>query len=248
MTSVGSAASGSIWGSGLVCGADGLPLRPGGAALTEALLDLAGFDDDALVVDVGCGQGGSVAAMMRRGLLAVGVDVDAAAVEAARRRVGGAGILLASGDALPFATASVDGIVSECALSTMADRRRTLAEWRRVLRPGGRLALSDVYRRAAGPDQVTASADLSPLVSWHRLSGDLAEAGFRVEWFEDRSEVLRDWVARFVFANGSLEALWGGSCGLTAEAVRLAAPGYFLAIVDRDDAPRATSAAGEGRA
>jgi SAM-dependent methyltransferase len=115
----------------------------------------------------------------------------------------------------------------------MPNRRATLAEWRRVLRPGGRIALSDVYRRAEGPDLVSAGLDLSPLVAWTSIAEDLAAAGFAVEWFEDRSEVLRDWVARFVFAHGSLEALWGGACGLTPEAVRLAAPGYFLAIADR---------------
>jgi SAM-dependent methyltransferase len=224
-----------MWGSGLVCGTDGMPLRPGGAALTEALLDLARFRPDDLVVDVGCGQGGSVAAMLRRGIFAVGVDADAEAVATARTRVGEAAIVWASGHDLPFSDAAVDGILAECSLSVMPDRRATLAEWRRVLRPGGRIALADVYRRAEGPDLVSAGLDLSPLVAWTSIAADLAAAGFAVDWFEDRSEVLRDWVARFVFAHGSLEALWGGACGLTPEAVKLAAPGYFLAIAEKTE-------------
>lgn len=224
-----------VWGSGLVCGIDGMPLRPGGAALTETLLDLARFAPEELVVDVGCGQGGSVAAMLRRGIFAVGVDADPDTVETARARVGDGAILWASGDRLPFADGAVDGLLVECSLSVMPRRRAVLAEWHRVLRPGGRLALSDVYRRAEGPDLVSAGLDLSPLVSWSLIAADLDAAGFVVDWFEDRSAVLRDWVARFVFAHGSLEALWGGACGLTPEAVKLAAPGYFLAIAERSE-------------
>jgi SAM-dependent methyltransferase len=222
-----------MWGSGLVCGVDGMPLRPGGLELTETLLDLARFAADDFVVDVGCGQGAGVAALLRRGCLAVGVDLDPEAVATARARVGGAAVVHAPGDAMPFADGSADGILAECSLSVMPDRAAALAEWRRVLRAGARIAISDVYRRVDDPDRVSTGLDLSPLVSWSAIAADLDTAGFSVEWFEDRSEVLREWVARFIFAHGSLEALWGGACGLTAEAVRLAAPGYFMAIAER---------------
>ncbi len=226
-------ASPGLFGDGRVCGPDGAPLRPGGLELTEALLDRADFADGALVVDVGCGQGGSVATLLRRGLVGVGVDRARATIERARDRHSNAVFVLGEADALPFATAGVDGLLAECSLSTMPDRRRVLAEWFRVLRPGGRLAISDVYRRAGEAESEVWIGDFAPFATWRRIADDLTSVGFRVEWFEDRSEVLADWVARFVFANGSLEALWGGSCGLTAEAVRAARPGYYLAGPDR---------------
>ena len=224
---------GGLFGDGRVCDAAGAPLRPGGRELTEALLDRAGFGRGALVVDVGCGQGLSVAALMRRGFVGVGVDRVDETLTRARVRVAGATFVLGEADNLPFADGSVDGLLAECSLSTMENRPRVLAEWFRVLRPGGRLAISDVYRRAGEPDQMVASGDLAPFASWWRIAHDLEGAGFTVEWFEDRSEVLAAWVARFIFAHESLEALWGGACGLTMASARAARPGYYVALADR---------------
>ena len=76
---------------------------------------------------------------------------------------------------LPFADASLDGLIAECVLSTLADPARALAEWRRALKPGGRLALSDVYSRAA--------ADGGRLATREKLCQRLIAAGFRVERF-----------------------------------------------------------------
>lgn len=221
------------YGDGLICGPDGLPLRPGGPALTETLLDLAQFEPGALVVDVGCGQGTGVEALLRRDIQAVGIDNQSETLEAARRRLADGVFLQAGAAELPFAAASVDGILAECSLSTMPDRAGVLREWWRVLADGGRLALSDVYRRSAPGDHASPVACPSPMVTWGRLARDLSEAGFEIQWFEDCSDVLKNWVARFVFEYGSLEALWGGACGLNADAVRQAAPGYFVLIADK---------------
>lgn len=222
-----------LFGDGRVCGPDGAPLRPGGLGATEALLDRADFPEGALVVDVGCGQGASVATLLHRGLVGIGVDRERETLALARDRLAEATFVLGEADALPFDSGSVDGLLAECSLSTMSDRRRVLREWFRVLKPGGRLALGDVYRRAVETDAFASGSDLTPFASWRRISEDLAEAGFRVEWFEDRSDVMVEWVGRFIFAHGSLEALWGGECGLTMDAVRGARPGYYLALADR---------------
>ena len=68
-----------LFGCGRLADRDGEPLRPGGLALTEALIELAGFGPGDRVADVGCGLGASTRLLIRRGVAAVGVDVDAEA-------------------------------------------------------------------------------------------------------------------------------------------------------------------------
>ncbi|HXZ14745.1 MAG TPA: class I SAM-dependent methyltransferase, partial [Roseiarcus sp.] len=134
-----------LYGCGRLATHDGAPLRPGGLELTEELIDLAEFAAGDRVLDVGCGQGASTRLLVGRGVEAVGVDIDLDAVTDPWTP-----LVVADATRLPFADASLDGVLAECVLSTLADPGRALAEWARVLKPGGRLALSDVVSRAAG--------------------------------------------------------------------------------------------------
>jgi len=133
--------------------------------------------------------------LAERGVAAVGVDLVAPH--------GAAAFVVADAARLPFADQSLDGVLAECSLSLVEDRRQTLAEWRRVLRRGGRLGLSDVYSRDGDEGRRIATRGA--------LCADAVAAGFHVERFEDRSAVLKAWAARFVFQHGSLDALWGAA-------------------------------------
>jgi ubiquinone/menaquinone biosynthesis C-methylase UbiE len=168
--------------------------------------------------------------MVARGLRALGVDPDIIPLTMARRRIIGATFLRASGNALPFPDGSMDGILSECVLSIMPDRPKALTEWRRVLREGGRLAFSDVYaRRHDGTGQTSPGEGV--LLSADHLRHLVAEAGFTVTHFEDRSDLLRAWVGRFIFQYGSLDALWGDAA--TAKGLKALAPGYCMLIATK---------------
>ena len=151
---------------------------------------------------------------MRRGVAAIGVDVDAEA--------GGCATPFVAADAaqLPFSGESFDGVLAECVLSTLTDRAQALGEWVRVLKPGGRLALSDVTGRAG----------VGRLCSAQTLLQSLAAAGFHIERFEDRPDALKRWVAEFVFAYGSLDALCGGAGGIDGATLRGARPSYAVVV------------------
>jgi SAM-dependent methyltransferase len=215
-----------LFGCGALRDGAGEPLRPGGLALTRELIDRADFRAGDKVADIGCGLGASTRLLHERGVAAIGVDVVFPA------GVGAHGdappFVVADAARLPFADESLDGVLSECSLSLTADRAQTLAEWRRALRPGGRLALTDVYRRDGG--------GVGRIATREALCADVAAAGFQVDGFEDRSDALKSWAARFIFAFGSLDALWGGGCAIDSGSDRKVRLGYALLIATKSGA------------
>lgn len=113
--------------------------------VAATLLALAGIRDGEAVVDVGCGAGllthPAAAAAGAAGRV-YGVEPDADLLAVARtRRLSPVVWVRGVPSALPFRSRSVDKVVSGAVLHRMPDVRPALAEWARVLRPGGRVAV-----------------------------------------------------------------------------------------------------------
>jgi SAM-dependent methyltransferase len=92
------------------------------------------FEKGARVLDVGCGSGKQMLELHESGATVFGIDVDVASLKTCRER----SLSVAAGPAemLPFADRSFDGILCKVALS-YTDERRTIAEFARLLKPGG---------------------------------------------------------------------------------------------------------------
>jgi arsenite methyltransferase len=207
--------------------------HPGGLELTRRAIELAALPAGARVVDIGCGEGESVRLLCALGFRAVGVDPIASEPAGFPR-------LRGSAEALPLAPESVDAVLAECSLSLVSDARRALAECVRVLAPGGRLIVADLYARhpaAIGRVRGLHASCVSGMVVREELEESLRAAGFSVDHWEDHSRALGEWVAGFLMAGGSAEELWGAGDGCAAEtgaAVRAVRAGYFLLLATRE--------------
>lgn len=121
-------------------------VAPSLLAVAATLLALAGVREGEVVVDVGCGAGllthPAYAGAGSKGRV-YGVDADADMLDVARaRRPSGVLWTRASGSALPFRTGCVDKVVCGGVLHRLPDVAPVLAEWARVLAPGGRVAVA----------------------------------------------------------------------------------------------------------
>jgi arsenite methyltransferase len=144
---------------------------------------VADLHDGETVLDLGSGAGADVLISARRVApsgRAIGLDMTDEMLELARANAAEAGVENAAFvkgylEELPLEDASVDVVISNCVINLSADKTRTLAEAARVLRPGGRLAISDVV---ADPNlDAQTKADMAAWTGC--IAGALTEAEFR---------------------------------------------------------------------
>lgn len=157
------------------------------------------------LLDVGCGPGLLLEAAARRGLRTTGVDLALVGLQMAQRRAADADLALGSAEQLPFADASFDLATCIGVLERVFDRPRAVAEFARVLRPGGRLccmvrnahSLSWRVRRVLGRQDHRSHQDAATLEQWSAL---FSAAGFAVDavhidqWW--RQKLRRLWRGR----------------------------------------------------
>ena len=183
----------------------GESFHPGGMALTERLGALLDLKPGKRVLDVAAGRGASAIFLAQRfGCEVVGVDYGGEAVRAATEAANSAGLghlaRFFQGDAerLMVADESVDVVICECAFCTFPGKRNAANEFRRVLRPGGQVGLSDLTRFGEVPEElqgllawVACIADAQPLEQYAQY---LQSAGLTVELTEPHNEALSQMV------------------------------------------------------
>ena len=162
---------------GLGCGN---PLGAAAARPGDVVLDLgSGAGIDCFLAFQQVGPEGHV----------IGVDMTPQMLERARRNAEAGGyrnveFRLGEIEALPVADASVDLVISNCVINLVPDQARVFAEAFRVLRPGGKLVVSDTLTTVSLPESLLNSeaakvACISPSATKESYFANLHGAGFR---------------------------------------------------------------------
>ena len=151
----------------------------------------ANLREGEIVVDLGSGGGLDVLLAARKvgpTGKAIGIDMTREMIDLARRNAAKAGLAnieyhLSTIDKLPLPDASADCVISNCVINLSGDKRQVFREAARVLRPGGRFAVSDVV---ADPDMDEETRRdmqqwtgcIAGALTREEFESGLAEAGF----------------------------------------------------------------------
>ena len=179
-------------------------------------LALASVIPGEVVLDLGCGGGMDVFLAARKvgdAGKVIGVDMTAemlARAEAGRQRLGLSNVDFyhATIDVLPIADSSIDCVISNCVINLAPDKSSVFREILRVLRPGGRVAISDIALKQTLPDAIKESAQayvgcISGAVLLDEYRRLMEEAGFVSVVISDTGADLN----AYTLAGGS-----GGCC------------------------------------
>ena len=235
-------------------------LRPGGVELTRYAMERVSARRGQSLLDVGCGDGTAALWLQSElGLEVSAVDRDAGNVARAKEN----GIAAREMDAasLDFASRSFDIVTMECVLSVLDRQEEALHEAYCVLKPGGYLIISDLYRRAPELERwqddyrramaaFRAPREHGDCGSTELMPPSLSQDGALVMdgvynvldelelervLFEDRTGDLKQFLGQAIMDYGSVEEFFRAQdcpCGCACSSKDA---GYFLLIARKKD-------------
>jgi len=177
-------------------------LHMGGLAATDALAEMAHLRPGQRVLEVGAGVGGPARRMARKyGARVWGVELSEAVYQTAVALTALVGLqdqvqfTQGSALALPFEDGDFDVVVMQHVAMQIAEKDQLFGECVRVLKPGGVLALHEIFAGPGGPPLYplawAAAPAMSSLESLDACAARLTQRGLTVGPFVDRSEAGR---------------------------------------------------------
>jgi SAM-dependent methyltransferase len=186
------------------------------------------------IVDLGCGGGLDVflaAAKVGPSGRVIGIDMTPAMIERATRNAQKQGLAnvefhLAMIDRLPLPDASVDCLISNCVINLAPDKPAVFREMFRVLKPGGRVAVSDIALKKPLPQEIARDlmayvgciAGAVPFADYER---GLRETGFAAAQIVDTRKDLNAYAQVADVESSCAPTAEGSCCGSDRRLVEL---------------------------
>jgi SAM-dependent methyltransferase len=198
---------------------------------------IAGLRDGEVVLDLGSGAGFdcfiAAQAVGPQGRV-IGVDMTPEMIEKANANLvesGAKNIEFRMGDIenLPVESGTIDVVISNCVLNLVPDKAKAFGEIYRVLKPGGRAAVSDIVKLRELPPEIEEDADaLSACVSGALMKEDYLEKIWRAGLSDVKVESCDDFGEALLSAPGPgsdwlREAAPGGTFGGFVASIKVAA-------------------------
>ena len=206
-------------------------IRPGGEALTIKAVEKIGLRSGDRVIDIGCGEGETVLLLKEKfGLDAVGADASGKMIDKGKAKHPELDLRRMDSHTMEFDSNTFDSVFMECSLSVMRLQEDACFEAYCMLKPGGKLVVTDVYRQNPDMKKVAAmleeahekasrpkvenDCDENESVSFIMLDGAivvdelygmLEDIGFKLVHFEDIPHALSNFAAQAIMGFGSLD-------------------------------------------
>jgi len=228
----------------------------------DTFAGLGAIGRETRVLDAGCGIASSAIYLSSKvGCRVLGIDPARAQIEYGRERIAGHGldglVTLAAGrvERIPARSESFDVVLMNEVLCLLREKDEALQEVRRVLRPGGRLVLSDLYDSKGGTGTAFFHRTMShatPMFNLPQLIGAIERAGFSISTTLDRKpDIARSYEAALArlsrrsseildaIGPGELEIAAGFYSHCTSEPIRQAIGWAVLSATKVDRATHA---------
>ena len=170
--------------------------RPGGLGLTGGLLDYCDLNGGSQVLDLGCGCAASLRFVKEKFDCKIyGLDIARQLLLQARRRHSDHSLIQANIFAIPFALNTFDLILLEC-VATIFSIEKCLSICKRLLKPGGKILLADLYaRKADGLNeirQLPKRTCIQGVIMHEDILRALETFGFKLVHWKDYSETMEN--------------------------------------------------------
>ena len=175
--------------------------HPGGRDLTRRMVSSMNLSAGARIADIGCGAGTTARILSSEGYSVHAIDLglnSLATAERDQKQNHGSStdirFIQADANHLPFATNSFDAVLAECSFSLVTNKREGLQEFKRVLRSGGELGISDMATAGALPadmaDVIMPWTCLADAYEQEQYEALFEAAGFELQVATDESDGL----------------------------------------------------------